>query len=202
MRAIRKTILEAVLLSAIAFAVAAGANAVRPKGALKWSKDHFPKRRQHVEQKQKLDGNTDRETVGQPTADGSKHDYQTITFEELAGIFSDPDTLGAVVFVDARNDAAFEAGHIPGALQCDRYHLEDYIRDLLEYVYDADKVIVYCNGGECEDSMYLCGELMEFDVPYESLYLYEGGWKEWKARDMPVAAGRGEEEAEGESGQE
>ncbi len=199
MRAIRKTILEAVLLSAVAFAVAAGANAVRPKGSLKWGKDYFPERRQHVDQRQKLDADNEKGQVAEQTADESKHDYQTITFEELAGIFNDPDTLGAVAFVDARNDAAFEAGHIPGALQCDRYHLEDYIRDLLDYVYDADKVIVYCNGGECEDSAFLCGELMEFDVPYESLYLYEGGWKEWKGRDMPVATGRGEEE--GEAGQ-
>ena len=203
MPAIRKTILEAVLLSVIAFAVAAGANAVRPKGALKWNKDHFPKRRLHVEQKQELYGNNETEQIAEQTGDQPKHDYQTITFEELEEIFNDPDPeTGAVVFVDARNDAAFEAGHIPGAIQCDRYYLEDYIEDVLDYAYDADQVIVYCNGGECEDSMYLCGELMEFDVPYESLYLYEGGWKEWMDHDMPVATGRGEEAEEeaGESG--
>ena len=187
MSAIRRTILEAVLLSVIALAVGAGANAIRPKRSLKWNEDKFPKVQVHVEPQQEFNAEDNADQVAKQVADKPQHDYQTIAFEELAEIFNDPDPqTGAVVFVDARNDASFEAGHIPGALQCDRYYLEDYIQDLLDYVYDADKIVVYCNGGDCEDSMYLCGELMEFDVPYESLYLYEGGWKEWAANDMPV----------------
>ena len=56
----------------------------------------------------------------------------------------------------------------------------------------ALKVIVYCGGGDCEDSVFMCRELLEADVPYDAIHLYVGGWEEWTAKGMPVEEGRQE----------
>ena len=121
------------------------------------------------------------------------HHFQVIAFDEVLAVFNHPDTkLGENIFIDARNDDLFEAGHIPGAIQCDHYQLEDYIDEVIDYAYEATKVIVYCNGGDCTDSIYVCRDLVEdWDVPFDAVYLYEGGWKEWQAREQPVEFGLG-----------
>jgi rhodanese-related sulfurtransferase len=120
-----------------------------------------------------------------------EHPFQEISFEEVVKAFKDPDTAsGLNVFVDARNPESFESGHVPGAIHCDPYNVEPYLDDVVAAAIGASKVIVYCNGGDCEDSIFMCRELVEADVPYEAVYLYAGGWKEWSAKGMPIEEGR------------
>ncbi len=170
MGTIPKSILEAAILGLVGIAVATGANTLRGSGSLEWNRNYF-----------------DKGMVA------SEHAYQTMLFEEVVEIFNDPATqMGANVFIDARNDELYEEGHIPGALQADHYRLEDYIENVLAYAESADRIIVYCNGGDCEDSIYMCTDLVELDVPYDRIYLYVGGWKEWESNGQPVATGREE----------
>lgn len=130
---------------------------------------------------------------GEKAAGHIQHDYQSITLKEVIEVFNDPLTSkGLNVFVDARNDQHFEEGHIPGAVQFDPYEVEQYLDGAMEKANAAEKVIVYCNGGDCEDSIYASRELLTAGVPYESIYLFEGGWKEWTAANQPVSQGREE----------
>ena len=76
---------------------------------------------------------------------------------------------------------------IPGAVLCNPYQVEQYAEDVKNVALGAEKVIVYCGGGDCEDSLFLCRELIEMDVPDDALYLYPGGWKDWQARKGPIA---------------
>lgn len=123
----------------------------------------------------------------QPGAKHLQHEYQSIAFDEVVAVFNDPRTRqGMNLFVDARNDDHFKEGHIPGAVQCFPFELHRFIDEVLERANGVDKVIVYCNGGECEDSIFACRDLIAAGIPYESVYLYEGGWKEWASRDMPA----------------
>lgn len=118
------------------------------------------------------------------------HPFQEMTFDEAADVYEDPNTeLGVNVFIDARNDAAFAAGHVPGAIQCDRYRLDEYIDTVMMAAEQAEKVIVYCNGGQCDDSKALCGELIQRGIPYHRIFLYSGGWEEWKSNLMPYDTG-------------
>lgn len=118
------------------------------------------------------------------------HPYKDMTFDEAADIYEDPNTeLGVNVFIDARDDDAFAEGHIPGALQCDRYRLDEYIDEVMEAAMQAEKVIIYCNGGQCDDSKFLCGELIQRGIPYKHVFLYSGGWEEWIANTMPFDEG-------------
>ena len=41
-------------------------------------------------------------------------------------------------------------------------------------------VIVYCNGGDCEDSLHLAADLSSlYGIPTENIYVFEGGLNEW-----------------------
>jgi rhodanese-related sulfurtransferase len=193
MDAVKRTVLEALLLGVVGLAVAFTANAVRASASIELSKNYFVVW---------VDNEPDTppvESDDPPDTDSASdkppdHPYQEVTFEDVVEVFNDPNTeMGINLFVDARNDDAYEEGHIPGAIQADHYRLEDYIDNLLDFAEAAEKIIVYCNGGDCEDSIFLCTDLMEFDVPFDSVYLYPGGWKEWTKNGMPIEKGREEE---------
>jgi rhodanese-related sulfurtransferase len=111
----------------------------------------------------------------------------TVTFDEVKALYEDPMyQYGAYVFVDARNDERFAEGHIPGALQLDHYHVERYIGKVLEQVPGKLRIVVYCTGGNCEDSEFAAMDLVYSGVPASQLAVYLGGIEEWKARGMPV----------------
>ncbi len=201
MGAVKKALWEALILGMLGILVAVGANFVRASGSIKVTRNYFDKGFDQVERlipQPRTDRNASQPATA-PSPDAADedieghpdHPYQEVDFEAVAAIFNDSDgQAGTVTFVDARNDEAYEAGHIPGAIQADHYRLEDCIEVLLDYADASEKLIVYCSGGNCEDSMFLCKDLLEFDVLYDKIYLYSGGWKEWTKRGMPVATGR------------
>jgi 3-mercaptopyruvate sulfurtransferase SseA len=71
-------------------------------------------------------------------------------------------------------------------VQCDPYEQERYLPEVLGRTGGAEKVIVYCGGGDCQDSIFMCRDLIMQGVSFDSVYLFEGGWKEWEANQMPV----------------
>ncbi|MHC4936831.1 MAG: rhodanese-like domain-containing protein [Planctomycetota bacterium] len=94
---------------------------------------------------------------------------------------------GVAVFVDARKREDYDRGHIPGALHLSHYdssNLIDGIRDQLE---QAFFIIVYCNGGNCEDSINLAFDLISvYGFLHENVYVFEGGMEEWTAAGLAV----------------
>ncbi|RME36222.1 MAG: rhodanese-like domain-containing protein [Planctomycetota bacterium] len=213
-----RTILEMILLTVLALGIGLSTNALRTKGSIKVRRAYFRTAVSHPEAsraKETRDHSSSATTAQHststqtstaqrpspastdPTNDDveahAEHGFQNITTEEVAALLADPNTaLGLNLILDARDDEAYEEGHIPGAIQVYYYEIERYLDEiLLEQIAGAEKVIVYCNGGSCEDSAYLCRVLIdEYDVPYEKLYLYGGGWKAWTAKGQPVATGR------------
>ncbi len=120
-----------------------------------------------------------------------EHDYQTITVDEAHEVLDDPKTgQGLNIFVDARDDEHFAEGHIPGAIQCFPYESRRCLDQVKAAADGAEKVIVYCEGGDCEDSIFMSRELQEAGVPYEAIYLFEGGWKEWSAKGLHTETGK------------
>ena len=49
--------------------------------------------------------------------------------------------------------------------------------------------MVYCTGGNCEDSEFATLTLKEAGVPQERLSIYVGGMTEWVAEGSPVEVG-------------
>jgi rhodanese-related sulfurtransferase len=94
-----------------------------------------------------------------------------------------------VVFVDARDEEKFEAGHIPGAYELDPYHPERALGTVLPLCQTSPKVVVYCAGGECEDADTVAILLRDAGVPADHLFVYGGGMDDWLAQHKTVEKG-------------
>ena len=95
----------------------------------------------------------------------------------------------AALFLDARDSAEYEAGHIPGAMRLTR---DDVLADPARaraLPVRGRPIITYCEGGECEASLDLANALVE--VGYRKVLVYAGGFPEWSAAGQPVERGRG-----------
>lgn len=113
-----------------------------------------------------------------------------IGFDEARTLFEDPMyAAGGLLFVDARNDEEYEEGHVPLALQFDHYYPERYLDTVLAAAPGTSRIVVYCNGGNCEDSEFAAATLKEFLAEPERLCVYVGGIEEWRGQGMPVETG-------------
>lgn len=94
------------------------------------------------------------------------------------------------VFIDARDDKHFSEGHIPGAYQLDRYQPERYLAAIIPPCLAANVIVVYCNGGECEDSEFAARMLKDdIKIPADKLFVYGGGITEWEAKHLAIETG-------------
>ena len=115
---------------------------------------------------------------------------QLVTLDQVKQLLRDPGfEQGKIIFVDARGDEHYQAGHIPGAYQLDYYHPEKYIAAVLPLCQTATNIVVYCTGGECEDSEMTAVTLRDTGVPNAKLFVYPGGITEWEASKQPVETG-------------
>ena len=89
----------------------------------------------------------------------------------------------AALFVDAREPAFFEEGHIPRAINLPR---DEILRakTIAELEDKAWPVIVYCSGEDCEDSKLVAKALLA--MGHAKVSVYAGGWEEWAALRSPV----------------
>jgi rhodanese-related sulfurtransferase len=186
MTEVKRTLLESGLVVVAGLAVGLSANALNPEG-LTLSRDYFHKPNHGVE-----NGPPRNEGV----AENSVFDYlrelglQPITHEEVVTLFRSPSYEdGLYVFVDARNGAFFTEGHVPGAYQLDHYRVEHYIDTVLKACAGAEKIVVYCNGGKCEDSEFAAGDLFDHGVDPNCVFIYAGGFETWAAHSLPIERG-------------
>ncbi|MCM2356906.1 MAG: rhodanese-like domain-containing protein [Geobacteraceae bacterium] len=91
------------------------------------------------------------------------------------------------VFVDARDGAAFAAGHMKGALSLPVGEAQGEGARFRERVPLSMPVVVYCNGYDCHDSMELGMILRSWG--YGTVYVFEGGYPEWRDAGYQTAGG-------------
>lgn len=95
-----------------------------------------------------------------------------------------------IVFVDSRTDSHYRDGHIPGAVLLSHFHLGRDWPAAQGAVYAAGAIVIYCAGGDCDDSENLAKALvMEKGIPQERIYVYRGGMKDWEGQGRPIAKG-------------
>jgi len=180
MRNLKAVVLEAIILAIAGLLFALAANALSPRG-LRLGRNYFP----GVSASQAATANATNtlETTLQ------KLGLNLARSNEVAQLFRDPAyEQGLIVFVDARNDHAYELGHVPGAWQLDRYRPEGYLPQVLPVCMAAQKVVVYCNGGSCEDSEFAAVMLRDAGIPAANIFVYAGGISEW-TNGMPFEIG-------------
>ena len=107
-----------------------------------------------------------------------------------AQFFGDPRReQDQIVFIDARDDQHYQAGHIPGAYQFDHYHAENYLATVMPLCQGAQQIVVYCNGGECEDSEFAATMLKDLGIGKEKIFVYGGGITEWNRSGRKIETG-------------
>jgi rhodanese-related sulfurtransferase len=195
---IKKILLEGALVAVIGVAFAFAANAISPQG-LALTRNHFP-------------GASPSSTTPVPGASltpgaAAAHTnaaspeellaarlkaqgLHLVASNRVAQLFRDLRyEQGLVVFVDARDDQCYQEGHIPGAYQFDHYHAENYLGTVLPVCQVAEQIVIYCHGGDCEDSEFAALTLSGAGVPKEKLFVFGGGMTEWVANGLPLEVG-------------
>lgn len=181
---------QALAIALLALGVGLSANAFAGKDRVNLGRDYRPSHPPPVPPKTPPGDDPNAGAAIGPT---SEQPFQIVTLAEAKAIFDDPRTeTGGHVFVDVRPDAPFSSGHIPGAIQCDYYRLEAYMTTVLQHVGGAEKIVVYCNGGTCDDSLAMCSELWNnHGLPWGRIFLFKGGWEEWHGAGYPAETGQG-----------
>lgn len=119
-----------------------------------------------------------------------RHGLHAIRHDDAVSTYHDPlYASGAYIFIDARDDAHYADGHVPGAYQINHYYIERYIDAVLPVAEAALKIIVYCNGGKCEDSEFTTLELLKRGIDSSKVFVYVGGMQQWRNAQLPIERG-------------
>jgi rhodanese-related sulfurtransferase len=99
-----------------------------------------------------------------------------------------------VLFLDARRTSVFEQGHIAGARSFPVWEAD--VDERVTHLYDergndpklaSQPIVVYCSGGDCEDSHMLAQKL--WGVQFNNVYVYKDGFPDWEKRGGQVHKG-------------
>lgn len=90
---------------------------------------------------------------------------------------------GPVLWLDARHEREFSAGHIPGALLLNVADWENLLIAAFPALSEAAEgtpVIIYCDGHECEASRAVREKLQQTPLGDRELLILRGGWPAWQ----------------------
>ncbi len=87
------------------------------------------------------------------------------------------------LFIDARHEFDFQAGHIRGAVNVALKNFDAHFARLNKISKDK-LLIVYCDGSECNSSIELAVKLMESG--FTNVKVFFGGWQEWNSAKLPI----------------
>ncbi len=109
-----------------------------------------------------------------------------ISGDDVASLYG----RGNILFLDARRSSVYRTGHITGArsLAIWEADADDKVKALFAEGRDQSApIVVYCSGGECEDS-HMLGQKLYF-VGFDNVLVYKDGFPDWEKRGMPVSKG-------------
>ena len=183
---VRRTVTDGLVIAGVGVTLALAANHWSPRG-LSLRRDYFPPPPPSLA------------ATSGPAANPVNADRELrfarrgLALAELAQTvawFRDPRFAeGRIVFIDARDDRHFQAGHIPGAIQLDHYRLADHAASVVAACQLAEQIVVYCAGGNCEDSELAAADLLDFGLPAAKLAVFGGGIDEWRSQGLPLETG-------------
>jgi rhodanese-related sulfurtransferase len=111
-------------------------------------------------------------------------------FVEISGDDATWLVARGVLVVDARRRKDYEQGHVAGARNISPWEgdADAKITALVNEGRDgAIPVVVYCSGGDCEDSHMLATRI--YGGGFNNLLVYKDGWPDWVKRGGKSAAG-------------
>lgn len=109
-----------------------------------------------------------------------------VTGDDVAALHA----RGDVLIIDARRTSVYRAGHIGGARSIAIWEADadDKVKTLFAEGRDQSApVVVYCSGGDCEDSHMLSEKL--YKVGFDNVLVYKDGYPDWQKRNLPIVKG-------------
>lgn len=193
-----RVLLEAALVAVFGAAFAFAANRISPRG-LALARDYFPAGTNEVVPAVTLavpvgeppDTNPAvRSFVQIPTTPTPGRGWQLIDDRQAVQLLHDSHLRpGAIVFIDARDEEHYLGGHVPGAYEFDPYYPEKYFPAVLPVCRAAEQIVVYCSGGDCDDSQKAALLLRDMGLTNQKIFVYGGGITEWTTTHQPVETG-------------
>jgi rhodanese-related sulfurtransferase len=205
---LKRVLVESAIVALIGIALAGVANALSPRG-LSLVRNYFPGvRTEPAAAPTRPAAVTNQKTkTALLEISGSNTNAQVSAADSLAArlkanglqladsnlalaLFRDPRRAQElIVFIDARDDEHYREGHVPGAYQLDHYRAEQHLPGVLPVCQTADQIVLYCQGGDCEDSEFAALTLSTAGIPKSRLWIYGGGMMEWITNGWPVELG-------------
>lgn len=186
---------EAVVVGLAGALVAFAANAISPRG-LVLARNYFPGGTNGlvaapiITQPASVEAAMNPTNGPAPEVRINEKGLQMIGSNRVARFFGEARANpGKVIFVDARNPDEFRQSHIPGATEFNPYEPEKRLAEVLPMCQAADQIVVYCTGGDCEDSQFAAILLRDAGTPISKLFVYTGGITEWTSNSLPVETG-------------
>lgn len=109
-----------------------------------------------------------------------QHGLRTVGLQEARRIV---DGLTHIV-LDARKQADYAAGHLPGALSVPSDNIPAAIGGVMPLLAPGQPVMVYCSGQACDESIALALYLQQNRMT--NVVVYAGGFSEWSAAKQKV----------------
>lgn len=95
---------------------------------------------------------------------------------------------GNMLALDARPEAEYRSGHLPGALSTPVEDFDAVFPEIRLFLFPGQPVAVYCSGPHCEEALRLALYLRDQGI--EDVVLFPGGVEEWVAAGWPLEGGR------------
>ncbi|MFN7020198.1 MAG: rhodanese-like domain-containing protein [Phycisphaerales bacterium] len=105
-----------------------------------------------------------------------------ITIDDARRLFD-----AGAAFVDSRKAEDYAAGHVRDAFRIDTYMFKDGDPPKLQLIARDSFVVVYCNGGNCDESDNLA-RLLD-GSGYKKVYVMHDGFPGWRAAGHPTGTG-------------
>jgi rhodanese-related sulfurtransferase len=194
---VKRVLQESALVAVVGAALAFAANALSPRGLL-LTKNYFPGTSVTARPPAPVVTNTAGASATQTNSPAElllarfqAEGLQLADSNRVVELFQDPRRAqDGVIFIDARDEEHYQAGHIPGAFHFDRFRPENYLTNVLQVCMTAQEIVFYCNGGECDDSEHAAIMLRDsLQIPKEKLFIYGGGFTEWATNALSIELG-------------
>jgi rhodanese-related sulfurtransferase len=193
---VKAVLLEGLLVAVIGAALAFAANGLSPRG-LELTRNYFPGSRPasprsvtdtHLTAAVGTKTNSPLEILASRLREDG---LQLADSNQVTQFFRDPRReQDLVIFIDARDEQHYEAGHIPGAYHFDRFHPENYLTNVVQVCLTAQQIVFYCNGGDCDDSEHAAIMLRDsIGISKDKVFVYGGGIAEWSTNGLPIEVG-------------
>ena len=110
-------------------------------------------------------------------------DLNIISLKKAKGMFNAKSAL----FMDARGMKLYSKGTILGAVHIPNKQLgkNKKVAQRLP-ISKKTKIVTFCNGIKCEESDHLARKLIK--LGYTKVYVYKGGYPQWKKEKLPLMA--------------